>query len=89
MSVSALTPAPYPLGALAFGTVATGAVVRFQWDGALWNPLGRTTALPGAFQGLARPITDAELRAAVTPDLRTLVDLGGRWDAAGREIPED
>lgn len=89
MSVSAIAPAPYPLGALAFGTVATGAVVRFQWDGALWNPLGRLSALPGAFQGLARAITDAELRASVTPDLRTLVDLGGRWADAAPAIPED
>lgn len=79
----------YQIGVVASGYIGAGGSARFRWDGLQWQPEGRTDAAT-----LLGPLTDAELRFMLCPDMSTILRLGPHWsDAAAarfqKELVED
>ena len=70
---------PYSIGLAATGYLGAGGSARFTWDGEMWQPDGRTDAA-----SLIGPLTDAELRRRLCPDLDTIFRLGPHWGSGSR-----
>lgn len=68
----------YHIGTQASGFVGAGGTATYRWDGEHWEPVGRSDA--ALYLG---PLTDTDLRAALSPDYATLLSLGPHWAEHG------